>query len=57
MKKPKNNFAFIAYILFAIIVVFALIGLCSVEIYVWVTYAKTPIEEMPLWALWFMFKG
>lgn len=44
--------------LIAMIVLFVVVvgGLISIEIYVWVTYANTPISEVPLWALIFMFR-
>ncbi len=32
-------------------------GLIGIEIYVWVTYANTPISEIPIWALIFMLGG
>lgn len=45
----------------AIIIVFAiiaaiLIGFTVLEIYTWTNYWNKPIEEIPAWALWLMFK-
>ena len=35
----------------------AIIGLVVLEIYVWITYANTPVSELPGWVLFFMFGG
>lgn len=54
--KKKISCWRVFYVLISIIGIIALCGLCGTEIYVWATYAKIPIEEIPLWALWFMFR-
>ncbi len=49
-----ENLFLIAMIALFVIVIGGLIG---IEIYVWVTYANTPISEIPIWALIFMLGG
>lgn len=44
------------YILFALLTLI-IIAYVGIEIYVWVTYGGKPIDEIPAWALWFMFGG
>ena len=45
-----------------VIYYFVVISLCillitfiGMEIYVWISYGGKPINEIPTWALWFMF--
>lgn len=33
------------------------LGFIALEIYVWVTYANTPVSELPSWVIFFMFGG
>lgn len=43
-------------IFFAVLLVAVILGLIALEIYIWVTYANVPVEELPSWVLFFMFK-
>lgn len=60
-KKGKGKFLDLLQMVFyvSIIVLFVVVtvGLIVVEIYVWVTYGNKPIDEVPIWVLWFMFGG
>ena len=42
----------ILFCLFFLILIVAIV----LEIYVWVTYGQTPLDEIPTWVLFFMFK-
>lgn len=46
-------------ILWIIIFAFAILalGFIGIELYVWITYASKSVNEIPLWALFFMFGG
>ena len=37
------------------ILVIGILGLIGTEIYVWIKYANTPINELPAWVIFFMF--
>lgn len=54
-KLTKHLFEAILVIL-SIILVLAFLGCIGTCIYCWITYGGKPIEEIPLRALWFMFK-
>ena len=54
-KLTKHLFEAILIIL-TIVVVLALLGCIGTSIYCWITYGGAPIEKIPSWALWFMFK-
>lgn len=32
-------------------------GFIATSIYCFITYGNLPIDEVPIWALWFMFGG
>ena len=55
MTKHKIKTA-IYFILLAVIMLVAL-AFAGIEIYVWCTYIHVPIEQIPMWALWFMFRA
>lgn len=38
--------------LFVVIVIVSIV----IEIYIWATYGQTPLDEIPTWVLFFMFK-
>ena len=42
-------------IFFTILVIAIVLALIGTEIYVWVKYANTPINELPAWVIFFMF--
>lgn len=58
MKKRKKRFDCGIFYLLIMIILAVLVfgGLIATEIYVWITYSNTPISEIPLWALIFMFR-
>lgn len=60
MKKKRYNADSIKGIIlmFTVAILFISIfgGLIATEIYVWTTYSNTPISEIPMWALIFMFR-
>jgi len=49
-----NKLSNILVLIVAIIGVVLLLGLIAVEIYVWITYANTPVNELPSWVVFFM---
>ncbi len=53
MDRLKNIFI---YIMFTIVVLLVT-SLVIIEIKVWVNYGGKPINEIPAWALWFMFNN
>lgn len=53
-KKLLEDLFLITMIGISVLIVCALIG---IEIYVWITYRNTPISELPMWVLFFMFGG
>ena len=53
----KDTLSKIVAIFFIVVIVAIVLGLIAVEIYVWVTYSNTPVEELPAWVLFFMFGG
>lgn len=57
MKRSKNIFSNILILVMILLAVAIIGGLIATEIYVWVTYANTPVGEIPAWALFFMFRG
>lgn len=52
-----NKLSNILVLIVVIIGVLLLLGLVAVEIYIWITYANTPINELPSWVIFFMFGG
>lgn len=63
MKKLKEKLTkylfevvLIILIILSIVLILAFLGCIGTCIYCWITYGGKPIEEIPLWALWFMFK-
>ena len=50
-----NKLSNILVLILAIIGVLLILGLVAVEIYVWITYANTPINELPSWVVFLMF--
>ena len=46
--------AIIEFIL-GFIVLVIVISFIIFEVYLWVTYGNKPIEEIPLWVLWFLW--
>ena len=44
----------IILLLFSLAILFVI---CFIEIFVWINYGDLPINEIPSWALWFMFGG
>lgn len=51
-----NKFLKLLEIILIILLVIIVIGGLIIELYVWVNYSNTPIEELPLWVVLFMFK-
>lgn len=51
----KDTVLKIIGIFFAVLSVAVILGLIAVEIYIWVTYANVPVEELPAWVIFFMF--
>lgn len=49
-----KEFLFWLGVVFAVI---AFVGLIAAEICAWVLYGGKPIDEVPMWALIFMFGG
>ena len=39
----------------AIVGILLVLAVIGIEIYVWVVYGGTPVGEIPMWALWFMW--
>ena len=52
-----NKLCKIGFYLFCVLCGLALVGLLAAEICAWVMYGGKPIDEVPLWAIWFMFGG
>lgn len=53
----KHNWIVIFWILcFIAVVALAIFGIVM-SIYVCVTYGNKPIEEVPFWAIWWLFGG
>ena len=38
------------------IILVILILLIVFEVYLWVTYGNKPVEEIPFWVLWFLWR-
>ncbi len=53
MKKKKFQINWL-YVLYIVIALLAISGI-SISIYCWTTYYNKPVNEIPFWALWFMF--
>ncbi|MCR5350087.1 MAG: hypothetical protein K6E20_03745 [Acholeplasmatales bacterium] len=47
----------ILWIMALVFTIILVLSIVAIEIYVWVTYGDKPVDEIPLWALWFMFGG
>lgn len=49
MKGKRIEFilGFIVLVIVSLFIIF--------EVYLWVTYGNKPIEEIPLWVLWFLW--
>lgn len=57
MKKIKNWIKSNLFLLICTLPMIIILGsFITIEIYVWVTYGKMPLDEIPLWALIFMFR-
>lgn len=61
LRKLKNKFLellpTILYVSIIGLFIALIAGTIGVEIYVWVTYGNKSIDEVPFWALIFMFGG
>lgn len=57
LKEKLTKYLFEAIlVILSIVVIVALLGCIGTCIYCWITYGGAAIEEIPPWALWFMFK-
>lgn len=55
--KKKIDFILIFYISVIVIGAALLLTLIGFTIAAWVQYWNKPIDEIPMWALWLMWKG
>lgn len=51
----KRKLSTIGYYIGIALLAVLILGSISLEIYLWVTYSKVPITDIPAWALFFMF--
>ncbi len=56
MKKRKSIFENIFLISMVLLFILFVCGIIGIEIYVWTTYGNTELSDIPLWALFFMFR-
>lgn len=56
-KKVEIDKTLIFYISILVIGVVLLLTLIGFTIAAWVQYGNKPIDEIPMWALWLMWKG
>lgn len=54
--KRKSILGGLISIIMIIIPIIIAAGLIGVEIYIWSTYGDLPVNEIPAWALFFMFR-
>lgn len=54
--KLKSKLWNVLLIVIASLFVLALLALGSLEVYLWVKYANTPVGEIPAWVLWLMWR-
>ena len=57
MREREDIITKIIGIFFIVMMVLLALAMIGIEIYIWVTYANTPVEELPSWVLFFMFGG
>lgn len=43
--------------IFIAIIILIFLSVIGIEIYIWITYANTPINELPSWVVFFMIGG
>lgn len=55
--KKKLDFGTVFYMSVIVIGVALLLTLLCFTISAWVQYGNKPIDEIPMWALWLMWKG
>lgn len=57
LKEKLTKYLFeVILVILTIVVILVLLGCIGTSIYCWITYGGKPVEEIPLWAFWFMFK-
>lgn len=56
-KKIGIDKTLVFYILFIIVIVALVSTIIGFTIAAWVQYGNKPIDEIPMWALWLMWKG
>lgn len=56
MKRKHDIVGSIFLILMIVLFVLVIGSFVGVEIYVWARYAGAPVEQIPVWALWLMFR-
>lgn len=54
--KKKLDFGTVFYVSVAVIGIALLLTLIGFTIAAWVQYGNKPIDEIPMWALWLMWK-
>lgn len=54
-KKRKEKLTTFLYLISYLVIFAIVIAFIIFEVYLWMTYGNKPIEEIPLWVLWFLW--